>query len=120
MKIVFAAILLFFFLASVVCAQKRTFLRLYDTSGNKFSKGYLFATTDSSLTLYQGDTKLQIPAVQIGYIKTRRSMAHRVLIVSLAIVSVAGAVVIVLIYAGLIHRMKMPCQKEPGCSENIR
>ena len=78
--------LLFFF--SVCCtmtyAQKRTFLRVYNIDGHKLAKGYLYNITDSSVLIFKDTIVKEIIAKNIGYIKTRRSLGHNILIGALS------------------------------------
>jgi hypothetical protein len=80
MKNQFVLLLLFVLMSTVAHAQKRTFLRIYSMAGNKFQKGYFASTTDNTLFIYKNDDTLKIPAVDIGYIKTKRSAGHDMLI----------------------------------------
>lgn len=59
-------------------AQGLVFVRLFDTTGKKIDKGYLFATSDSSITLYKGNNKQDVLVTQLGFIKTKHSLAHRI------------------------------------------
>jgi len=81
--IILIAILLL--ITAVVQAQKRTFLRLYSLAGFKFQKGYLAGTTDSSLSIYKGGDTIEVPVVNIGYIKTKRSVGHSMWVGALAV-----------------------------------
>lgn len=60
-------------------AQKRTFLRLYTAAGNKFKKGYFVRTTDTSISIYRHNDTMEVLAVNIGFIKTKRSTGHDIL-----------------------------------------
>src|SRR5207253_474214 len=69
---------------TVVQAQKRTFLRLYSLAGFKFQKGHLAGTTDSSLFIYENGDTIEVAVVNIGYIKTKRSIGHNMWVSVLA------------------------------------
>lgn len=92
---------LLFFTAQFPNAQQTPFLRLYNSSGKKISKGHLFDTTDISLILSKG-TKgkkyVEIPVTKIDLIKTKRSTANRVLITTLKVIGV-GVVVVAVLYS---------------------
>lgn len=60
--------------------QTRTFLRLYNISGNKFQKGHFAGSTDSSIYIHKDSGKMEISVLKIGYIKTRRSLGHNILL----------------------------------------
>ena len=67
-------------ICSVSQAQKRTFLRFYNLTGHKFQKGHFAGATDSSIYVYKDSGKIEIPASTIGYIKTKRSLGHNILV----------------------------------------
>ncbi|TKK69323.1 hypothetical protein FC093_08385 [Ilyomonas limi] len=95
MKNLFVSLLLFVLGCTAIHAQKRTFLRFYSLAGNKFQKGHLLSTTDSSVFIYKNTDTVEILAVNIGFIKTRRNLGHNVLvsaIVGAIPVSIIGAV----------------------------
>src|SRR3954451_12609213 len=78
-------ILLFTFsLINAADAQQQIFMRIYNTSGNKFHKGYFVRTTDSSLFISVTSGLVEVPATSISYIKTKRSTVHGVLVGALA------------------------------------
>jgi len=85
MKRYFIFLLLLVLVCTVVYSQKRTFLRIYSITGSKFQKGYLAGTTDSSINIYKHGNTLEVPASGIGFIKTKRSSGHTILLTELAI-----------------------------------
>jgi hypothetical protein len=65
-------------------AQKSTFVRVYNLTGQKIYKGDVHMVTDSSLQLKVKSTPIDIPVQKIGSIKTKRSAGHNILIGSIA------------------------------------
>src|SRR6476646_10063452 len=63
-------------LCAVAHAQKAMFIRIYSLTGPKFKKGYFAGTTDSSLLIRKDKSIVEIPAVIIGFIRTKRSAGH--------------------------------------------
>jgi hypothetical protein len=63
-------------------AQRSVFLRVFDANGSKIGKGKLVGVTDSSIIL----TATEVPYTRIGFIKTKRSIGHT-MIVSGAIIT---------------------------------
>ena len=59
-----------------VSQTKQVFIRVFDLSGKKIAKGVLAQTTDSSIFIKKDTNMREIPVSSIGYIKTRRSIAH--------------------------------------------
>jgi len=78
----------FLFVISVcfqVCAQKRIFVRVYDLSGSKIGKGFVFNATDTSLQIERGGPDpITLSFHDIGTIKTRRSAGHNLLVGAIA------------------------------------
>lgn len=75
-------------------SQKKTFIRVFDENGEKTNKGFLVATSDSSLTVLSGQNTFIIPINEISKIKLRRSMGHTILITTILLgtsVAVLGA-----------------------------
>ncbi len=71
-------------IAAGVLAQKKTFMRLYDLSGHKFTKGYFGGTTDTSILLIKNDSAVTaVPVSQIGIIKTRRTVSHTIILTTI-------------------------------------
>jgi len=98
-------------IAGISIGQKKTFMRIYDLHGKKFAKGFFGGTTDSSLliirsgkdflpdpadssllTLQNGIITTSIPFTKIGFIKTKRSGGHFILLGSLA--GIAGGAIL--------------------------
>jgi hypothetical protein len=77
---------------SILHAQKKVFVRVYDMSGKKTAKGFLAGTTDSSILISRDTLPVSIPVTQIGYIKTKRSAGHTILISSLTGAVVCGII----------------------------
>ena len=65
-----------------IYAQESIFVRVYNSSGVKISKGHVLIVTDSSLQL-SGEKSNIIPVSSIGYIKTKRSEGNNILIGSI-------------------------------------
>ena len=80
-KIALASILIFVGFAAN--AQSNLFVRIYSIHGIKTHAGKIFQITDSSIQLKNELTV--IPVKQIGYIKTKRSFGHNVLVSSIVI-----------------------------------
>lgn len=80
-----SAILLCFtlLLATISQSQKRTFVRVFDENGKKAHKGFLVATSDSSISLQSGKKISEISFNQISVLKLRRSIGNTILISSL-------------------------------------
>ena len=74
-----------------VSAQKKTFLRLYKMSGEKFAKGFFAGTTDTAVLILNDNVITSFPVNQIGTIKTKRSISHTILISS-AIFGVSASI----------------------------
>lgn len=73
-------------------AQKKIFIRVYDRSGHKSAKGFLAGTTDTSVLILKDSVPVSIHASGIGYIKTKRSIGHTILISSI-IGGVTGGII---------------------------
>ncbi len=56
------------------------FLRLYDREGKKFEKGHLRLASDTLLVLYRRGEQISVPLSEIGFIRTKRSMGHNILV----------------------------------------
>ncbi len=67
---------------SSVAAQQQKFLRIFDLSGKKIAKGYLQKTTDHSIVIGKDSAVAEYPESNIGFIKTKRSGGHSILIAS--------------------------------------
>ncbi len=91
MKKLIIFLLIFVGITVNVSAQKKTFLRLYKMSGEKFAKGFFAGTTDTALLLLNDNVITSIPVNQIGTIKTKRSIGHTIL-VSSAIFGVGASI----------------------------
>lgn len=90
MKILFVCITLFLCMPAV--AQKKIFLRFYNSSGKKVNKGYLIEVSGNTLSLQRRHDTASIPMRKIYQIKTRRSAGHSMLI-GAAVVGSVGALV---------------------------
>lgn len=64
-------------------SQKTTFIRVYDSIGAKIAKGNFKSITDTSLTLTHKRKDITIPLHNIARIRTKRSVGHNILILSL-------------------------------------
>lgn len=67
-----------FFLYTHAISQSSLFVRVYDLNKTKIFKGNISAITDSTIQL--GKTNTIIPVKNIGYIKTKHSAGHNVLV----------------------------------------
>lgn len=56
------------------------FLRVYGLEGKKINKGLFVSSDNSTLTLKFSNEKIIINVKEIGYIKTKRSVGHNILI----------------------------------------
>ncbi|MFC4723393.1 hypothetical protein ACFO5O_13745 [Geojedonia litorea] len=76
--------------------NKRSFVRVYNLEGNKINKGNVLAVNDTLLLLQKGKRSVKIAASDIGFIKTKRSAGHNVLmgaaigVTAVSIISVAS------------------------------
>ncbi|MCX6205742.1 MAG: hypothetical protein NTZ19_05740 [Bacteroidetes bacterium] len=75
-----ALLIIFILLAFNAQSQSSVFVRVYDKSGNKIARGNIVEITDSSLQLEKSNTIILVK--NIGYIKTKHSFGHTVLISS--------------------------------------
>jgi len=73
-------------------AQKKIFIRVYDRSGHKSAKGFLAGTTDTSVLILKDSVPMSIHVSGIGYIKTKRSIGHTILISSIIGGATAGII----------------------------
>ena len=64
-------------------AQKKIFIRVYDLSGYKSAKGFLAGTTDTSVLILKDSVPLSIHVSNISHIKTKRSIGHTILLSSI-------------------------------------
>jgi hypothetical protein len=76
---------IFMLLSFQFCAQEKAykdlpFVRVFDLEGKKIQKGRVWKVTDTSLVLISKKERKEIPAKQIGTIKTKRSTGSYVLI----------------------------------------
>lgn len=69
--------------ATIAFSQKKTFVRVFDEKGKKIQKGFLVATTDSSLTLQLGEKFSEIPINRVSVLKLTRSIGNKILLSSL-------------------------------------
>ncbi|MES2850257.1 MAG: hypothetical protein V4685_14460, partial [Bacteroidota bacterium] len=69
-------------ITSGITAQKKTFMRMYDLQGKKFAKGYFAGTTDSTLLISKNDLIIAVAVSKIGFIKTKRTAGHTILVSS--------------------------------------
>lgn len=76
-------------------AQKSLFIRVYDSKGKRFTRGQVFSVTDSSLLLVGKDSPSTIPLSKIGFIKTKRSAGHNILVGAISVgipLAILGAI----------------------------
>ncbi|MBX3238822.1 MAG: hypothetical protein KIT80_08580 [Chitinophagaceae bacterium] len=86
-------LLFMIFLSSMVNAQKKLFVRVFDQSGKKISQGHIVAVTDSSLHLnVKRKGAVDLMVTDIGKIKTKRPAGRNIWIGALAGVG-AGAII---------------------------
>ena len=75
--------ILFFtlFIALNVSAQKKSseFIRVFDIEGKKIAKGKILQITENSVIL-KNNPRIHLPTNNIGYIKSKRSNKHNVLL----------------------------------------
>lgn len=81
MLVIFISALTF---STKINAQKSIFVRVYDLSGKKISKGRTFTVSDTSLQLVGKSEPIDISVRSIGSIKTKHSAGNNVLIGSIA------------------------------------
>ncbi|WP_417370112.1 hypothetical protein [Gelidibacter japonicus] len=85
-----------------LCAQNslektNAFVRVYDSLGQKISKGKVMSITDTSLFIRRKGKTVEIPATRISYLTTKRSPGHNILMgaviggTSMAIAGAAAA-----------------------------
>lgn len=58
---------------------KKVFVRIFNNSGEKIAKGKVFSLTNDAIHLSKGEKSLTVSLENIGYIKTKRSGGHNVL-----------------------------------------
>ena len=76
----FVIIILCLFLNINTQAQKKIFIRVYNSSNVKIGKGNLLPGTDSTIELMHGHQHISIPVKEIVVIKTRHSAGHAILV----------------------------------------
>jgi len=59
---------------------KKIFVRVFNESGNKIAKGKIFSLTDDAIYLSKGEKSVTISLKDIGYIRTKHSAGHNVLL----------------------------------------
>lgn len=84
MKILLLCFVLYWVIPLDANAQRSIFLRVYDESGKKISKGHFVAATDSFLQLNRDGKIIEIPVGNIETIRKRRSAGHSVAMGALA------------------------------------
>ena len=92
MKGVIICLFSLFFTFQFLHAQRTPFMRVYNSSGKKVSKGFLFDTTDTSLILSKGNSGKKFIETQVGnieLIKTKRSITRRIVNTTLSVVGFA-------------------------------
>ena len=70
------------------------FVRVYNLKGQKIGKGKLYTVSDTLLTLKRNSKAINLNPNNIGYIKTKKSTGHNVLVGSIiggATVAIIGA-----------------------------
>ena len=93
-KILALAMALIFSMEAYAQKEAKThnvFLRVYNLEGKKISKGSVIFINDTLLALKDSSDKTAISMKDIGYIKTKRSAGHNILIGS-AIGTATGAI----------------------------
>lgn len=91
--------LLLIFPLAFANAQQATFLRVYNTKGEKINRGYLFQLTDTSITLTRKrEIFTETPVSEINFIKSKRTTGHRILVTTASVVGVV-AIVVVIVWA---------------------
>ena len=65
--------------------QKETFIRVFNAQGQKFHKGFLFSTSDSSVSISKHKKKIEIPITEVSEIKVRHSFVGAVLVTTIGI-----------------------------------
>jgi len=67
-----------------ICAQniqhEKIFVRIFDQGGIKIAKGKILSLTDEAIHLSKSKKPISISIQDIGYIKTKRSGGHNVLL----------------------------------------
>jgi hypothetical protein len=80
-QILLFPLLLAFVITSFAQEEIHPFVRVYNLAGEKINKGHVIRVTDTSLQL--NGKSVDIPVRNIGFIKTKRSAGHNVLVGSL-------------------------------------
>ena len=96
LKTYLSILLVFSFFANTLAQQKK-FVRIFDLSGNKMGQGFVGKTTDSSLLLKKDSGFIEYSVMNIGFLKTKRSGGHTMLIsgaIGAATLGILGATVI--------------------------
>ncbi len=65
-----------------ISAQRKLFLRVCSINDQRFAKGFYAGARDSSILLIQRKDAIEINYRQIGFIKTRRTIGHDMLVAS--------------------------------------
>jgi len=102
MKYTIAFLLLLVCSATVLHAQPKIFMRVYDAGGKKIAKGYFYGTTDAALLLRKAKKPITVPVQRIGIIKTERSKANRILSIPVIVVIAAVLAVIAIAYVAIL------------------
>jgi hypothetical protein len=77
-------------------SQGPIFLRIYDHKNAKFSKGKLYTTTDSTLTLLGNKLDTMVISIsKIEYIKTRHSFGNSFLVATGALALGVGVIAVI-------------------------
>lgn len=63
---------------------KQAFVRIYNLEGKKITKGRVAGVSDTKITLLRNKVTEEIDIREIGFIRTRHSLGHNVLIGSVA------------------------------------
>jgi len=89
-----ALLIIFILLAFNAQSQSSVFVRVYDMNGNKIARGNIVEVTDSSLQLEKSTTIIFVK--NIGYLKTKHSFGHNILVSS----AISGGIFALVLAAG--------------------
>lgn len=85
-------LLLFCTVTSSLQAQKRVFVRVFDSKGMKIARGQLKVVTDSSLIISRKSGDREVVVSDIGSIRLRRSTGNSI-VTAAAVLGASGAVI---------------------------
>ncbi len=71
-------------------SSKEPFIRIYNLEGQKVLKGRVVNVTNSTITVIRGNEKREMNVSEVGFIRTKHSVGHNVLIGASAASAIAA------------------------------